>query len=194
MDRGYVELLHFKELNERGVIWITRWKEGMTCDLWDRRPVKGKILADEIIGLRDGTSARRIRALVEVDGVEREMTFLTNQLEWSAATIVDLYRCRWEIEVFFKQLKQTLKLCDFVGYSANAIRWQVWMALLAHLLLRYQAWVSQWAHSFVRLFALIRGVLWQKMDLRALLDRYGTAKGSYRNIAQPAQAYFPGFG
>lgn len=193
MDRGYVDLRHFQELSERGVIWITRRKEGMLEDLWQQRSVAGKVLEDAEVVLSNGVIARRIRALVEVDGEWRELEFLTNQMEWAAATIVELYRCRWEIEVFFKQLKQTLKLCDFVGYSANAIRWQLWMALLAHLLLRYLAWTSGWTHSFVRLFALVRGVIWQKRDLLGLLARYGTAGGNYRNLAQPAQAYFPGF-
>ncbi len=193
MDRGYVNLGHFKELGERGVVWVTRRKEGMLEDLWQRRPVSGNVLEDAEVALSNGVVARRIRAMVEVDGEMREMEFLTNQMEWAASTIVELYRCRWEIEVFFKQLKQTLKLCDFVGYSANAIRWQLWMALLAHLLLRYIAWTSQWSHSFVRLFALVRGVIWQKLDIPKLLERYGTAGGSYRNMAQPAQAYFPGF-
>ena len=189
-DRGYIDLDHFAELSKRGVIWVTRWKEGMTADVFESRPVKGKILADEIVGLSDSQMARRVRALVVVDDEEREMVFLTNQLEWSAQLIVDLYGCRWEIEVFFKQMKQTLKLCDFIGNSANAIRWQVWMALLAHLLVRYQGWLHQWAHSFTRIFALLRGTLWEKRDLASLLERYGTAKGSYRNLAAPAQAYF----
>lgn len=189
-DRGYIELKHFAELSERGVIWVTRWKEGMKADLFESRAVKGKILADEIVGLSDSQMVRRIRALVVVDGEEREMVFLTNQLEWSAELIVDLYGCRWEIEVFFKQMKQTLKLCDFVGNSANAIRWQIWMALLAHLLIRYQAWLHEWPHSFTRIFGLLRGALWEKRDISSLLERYGTAKGSFRNLAAPAQAYF----
>ncbi len=193
MDRGYVDLAHFRELSERGVFWVTRRKAGMVEDVLDWRPVAGEVLEDADLLLNHGVRARRIRARVEVDGELRELEFLTNHLEWAASTVVELYRCRWEIEVFFKQLKQTLKLCDFVGYSANAIRWQLWMALLAHMLLRYAAWASQWGHSFVRLFALVRGVIWQKLDLRALLDRYGTAQGSYRNLAQPAEAYLPGF-
>ena len=78
-------------------------------------------------------------ALVEVDGEVREMVFLTNNLEWSAQTIADLYRCRWQIEVFFKQIKQTLQLADFLGNSANAVRWQVWTALLVYVLLRFCA-------------------------------------------------------
>ena len=75
-------------------------------------------------------------ALVEVDGQAVELVFLTNHLKWSATSIVELYRCRWQLEVFFKQIKQTLQLADFLGTSANAVRWRVWTALLVYLLLR----------------------------------------------------------
>lgn len=192
MDRGYVDLDHFADWSERGVIWVTRWKEGLVYDLLDRRSVKegGKVLADEWIMLSNGVQARRITALVEVDGREREMIFLSNQLEWSAETIVALYQARWEIELFFKQMKQTLKLCDLMSYSANGIRWQVWTALLVQLLMRYLAWASSWSHSFVRLYALVRSILWRKLDVFEILRRYGTASGSYRHFAQPQQAYF----
>jgi hypothetical protein len=67
------------------------------------------------------------------------------------------------------------------------------MALLVHLLIRYVAWVSQWTHTFVRLYAFVRSQIWQTLDLLELLKRYGTAKGSYRNLARPEQGYFPGF-
>lgn len=190
-DRGYVDLAHFAELTQRGVIWVTRWKDGMKADLIESRSVSGKVLADEIIRLSNNQTARRIRALVVVDGQEREMIFLTNALTWSAALIVDLYGCRWEIEVFFKQMKQTLKLCDFIGNSANAIRWQIWMALLGHLLIRYEAWLHEWTHAFTRIFALLRGVLWEKRDIASLLKRYGTAKGNFHYLASPSQSYFP---
>jgi IS4 transposase len=82
---------------------------------------------------------RRVRALVEVDGQDREMEFLTKHMEWSAQTVVDLYRSCRAIEVVFKQIKQTLKLADFLGHSADAVRWQIWTALLCYLLLRLQA-------------------------------------------------------
>lgn len=195
-DRAYLDRQHLGDLSAREVVWVTRWKAGMVADVLERRPVPagGKILADEWVALSDGQSARRIQALVEVDGEEREMVFLTNHLEWAASTVVALYQARWQIEVFFKQLKQTLKLCDLIGYSANAIRWQVWTALLVHLLIRYLAWVSQWSHSFVRLYALVRSQLWQRLDLFEFLQRYGTAKGSYHNLVRPEQSYFPGFG
>jgi IS4 transposase len=81
--------------------------------------------------------------LNEVDGEERAMTFLTNNLEWSPRSVAELYRCRWQIEVFFKQIKQSLHLADFLGHNANAVRWQGWTALLVCVLLRYLSHLSQ---------------------------------------------------
>jgi hypothetical protein len=201
-DRAYVDYAHLFELWERGVFWVTRAKEGMRYQVTEKRLKKpeGKILSDDIIILdreeavkKFPDSMRRIVALVEVDGKEREMVFLTNNVEWSAQSVADLYKCRWQIEVFFKEVKQTLKLADFLGHSANAVRWQVWTALLVYVLLRYLAFLSDWGHSFTRLFTVIRAVMWQKLDLLELLRRYGTAGGSYRMLARPEQAYFPGF-
>ena len=131
---------------------------------------------------------------MEVDGREVERVFLSNNLEWSAESRVALYRCRWQIEVFFKQIKQTLQLADFLGTSANAVRWQIWTALLAYLLLRYLSFLSDWSHSFSRLFTLIRTCLWKKWNWLSLLKIYGTAEGHYRYLAQPEQAYLPGMG
>jgi IS4 transposase len=107
---------------------------------------------------------------------------------------VELYRCRWQIEVFFKQIKQTLQLADFLGTTANAVRWQVWTALLVYLLLRYLGFLANWSHSFSRLFTLIRAALWKKWDVLSLLRCYGTAGGHFRYLAQPEQAYLPGCG
>lgn len=121
------------------------------------------------------------------------MTFITNNLEWSPASIVDLYRCRWSIEVFFKQIKQTLQLCDFLGHSKNAILWQVWMALLLYTLLRFLGFSNDWRHSFKRLFCVVRSLVWDGRELVSLLKSYGTAGGVPRVRATPEQAYFPGF-
>ena len=120
------------------------------------------------------------------------MTFMTNNLEWSATSVAELYRCRWQIEAFFKQIKQTLQLTDFLGHSANAVRWQVWMALLVYVLLRFQAWRSRWPYSFMRLFTLLRAALWARRDLAHLLRRYGTAAGDYALLGVPAQGWLPG--
>ena len=199
-DKGYVDFEHLRDLGERGVFWVTRAKDNMAYEVVGTMPASNdpKILRDEIIQLTNPNQPapellRRVVALVEVDGEEREMVFLTNNLTWSPRSVADLYRCRWQIEVFFKQIKQTLQLADFLGHNANAVRWQVWTALLVYLLLRYLSYVANWGHSFARLFTILRAVLWSKLDLRGLLDCYGTANGKFRNLAQPDQAYFPGF-
>lgn len=197
-DKAYVDFGHLKDLDQRQVFWVTRAKDNMAYEVIQPMPASKdpRILKDEVIALKDERKAspelmRRVVALVMVDNTEREMVFLTNNLEWSPRSVADLYRCRWEIEVFFKQIKQTLQLADFLGNSANAVRWQVWTALLTYLLLRYLSWLSNWAHSFTRLFTIVRAVLWDKLSLRSLLERYGTAGGHFRNLAQPQQAYFP---
>jgi IS4 transposase len=155
-DKGYVDFGHLRDLDERGVFLVTRAKDNMAYEVVKQMPQSKdqKILADEIIVLSNPNKTapelmRRIVAMVEVDGQEREMTFLTNNLEWSPRSVADLYRCRWQIEVFFKQ---TLQLADFLGHNANAVRWQVWMALLVYVLLRYLSYLSKWSHSFTRLF------------------------------------------
>jgi hypothetical protein len=201
-DKAYIDFEHLYDLEVRGVVWVTRAKENLQYEVVEAYPVRagGKVVSDELVGLKHPASQkaypelmRRIVAWVEVDGQERLMSFLTNQLTWSAESVVELYRCRWRIEVFFKQIKQTLQLADFLGTSANAVRWQVWTALLVYLLLRYLAFLSDWAHSFSRLFAVVRTCLWRKWDLLKLLARYGTAEGSFRYLGRPEQAFFPGF-
>jgi hypothetical protein len=202
-DKAYVDFAHLADLSQREVFWVTRAKENLSFRVVRcfQHGVAGNILRDDLIQLQTPASLqdypvglRRIVALVEVNGEEVAMEFLANNLEWSAQSIVELYRCRWQIEVFFKQIKQTLQLADFLGTSANAVRWQVWTALLVYLLLRYLAFLSDWSHSFSRLFTLIRAALWKKWDLLSLLRRYGTANGHFRYLARPEQAYLPGWG
>ncbi len=201
-DKAYIDYSHLADLSMREVFWVTRAKENLSYRVvrhYQKGQV-GKILSDELVVLKTASSRqeypeklRRIVALVEVDGREVEMSFLTNNLEWSAESIVELYRCRWQIEVFFKQIKQTLQLADFLGTTANAVRWQIWTALLVYLLLRYLAFLSEWKHSFSRLFTVIRACLWKKWEALSLLRLYGTADGPSRFLAQPDQAYLPGF-
>jgi hypothetical protein len=199
-DKAYVDFAHLYDLLRRGIFWVTRAKDSLRYRRVKKMPKSKdpRIVRDEIIELQVYVSRRdypgrlrRIVARVEVDGKEVEMVFLTNHLEWSAGTVADLYRCRWQIEVFFKQIKQTLHLADFLGQSANAVRWQIWTALLLYVLLRFVAWVQNWAHSFTRLFAVVRCALWQKWDLAGLLQVYGTAKDPLRCLARPEQAYLP---
>ena len=142
---------------------------------------------------RPGAPLRRIVARVEVDGRMLEMGFLSNNLVWSANSVADLYRSPWSIEVFFKQLKQTLQLGDFLGHNANAVKLQVWTALLVYVLLRYLHGVHAWAHSFARLFTVLRSSPWRCWNLKSLLQCYGTAGGHLRMLGAPEQAFLPGF-
>ena len=201
-DKAYVDFRHFRELTADGIVWVVRARRDTAF-----RTVRSlhttdnpRILADEVVVLARVETAkkhpagmRRIRALVEIDGKDRKMEFLTNQMDWSAWTVAELYRCRWDVEVFFKEIKQTLQLSDFLGNSAHAIKWQIWCGLLVHLLLRFLHYLSQWQHSFFRLFALLRACLWDEKDLHELLRLYGTASSPPRWRARPEQAYFPGF-
>ena len=201
-DKGYHQLAHFWELTQRSVFFVTRPKEGLLVRVVRRRSRQGvneRVLADEEIMLVGKHSRagypqrlRRVRARVVVDGQEREMVFVTNNFDWSPWSVAELYRCRWQIEAFFKQIKQTLQLADFLGHSANAVQWQVWMALLVYVLLRFQAWCSRWAHSFSRLLTVLRAALWQRRDLAQLLRRYGTAEGSLACLAGSLQSWLPG--
>ena len=201
-DKAYLDFAHLADLSARGVFWVTRAKDNLACRVVRKLQdgADGNVLRDDLIALTGPAQKdypvelRRVTAHVEVAGERRELVFLTNNLEWSAQTIADLYRCRWRIESFFKELKQTLQLADFLGHNANAVKWQVWTALLTYLLLRFCAFLGQWPHSFTRLFALLRSALWQKLELRSLLERYGTAGGGGRYLGTPQQAYLAGFG
>lgn len=201
-DKAYVHFDHLFEMTLRGVFWVTRAKDNMAYRVCRKRQRgrKGNILRDDEITLKVSASRdqyptrlRRLEAEVEVDGKTVVMVFITNNLEWAAGSVCDLYASRWAIEVFFKQIKQTLKVCDFLGHSKQAIRWQLWAAMLLYVLVRFQHWASAWPHSFTRLFALIRGILWDRFDLAETLQFYGTAGGKWRMRSQPEAAYLPGF-
>jgi len=202
-DMAYIDYAHLFDLTERGIFWVSRVKESMKlrCVKKVLKKPSGRILRDDIVLVQNATKRkdyparmRRIVAIVEVQSEEREMTFLTNNFEWAAASICDLYKARWNIETFFKQIKQTLHLGDFLGHSRKAIEWQVWTALLMYLLLRFLHTCSDWGHSFTRLFTCLRAVLWQRRHLLDYLRSYGTAGGSFRMQWAPQQAFLPGFG
>ena len=199
-DKAYVVFEHLHTLEQRGIIWVSRAKDNLQYRVLDSRPVSGSIISDEIIELTVPQSLdahpaplRRIQARLEVDGKLREMVFITNQFDWAPSSVCDLYRCRWQIEVFFKQIKQTLQLADFLGYNERAVKWQIWMALLLYVLLRLQGFLHGWTGSFSRLFTLLRAAMWMPRTLAQLLKDYGTADALKRRIrAHPERAFLPG--
>jgi hypothetical protein len=200
-DKGYIDLGHLWDLDERGVFWVSRAKDNMAYDVVEERKVDGeKILRDCVIKLKYHNSKvaypgtmRLIQAKVEIDGKEQIMEFLTNNLEWAASTVADLYRCRWQIEVFFKSLKQNLQIGSFLGHNANAVRWQIWIGLLVHLLMRFLKWKSRWPSHFGRLFTIVRCAMWNRWDVQSCLEFYGTAGVRKRMRTNLQEAYLPGF-
>ena len=201
-DKAYLDFAHLRELSKRGIFWVSRAKGNMQYKVVAVLQTTNdpRILSDELIrftGLKTHQAypevLRRIVAIVEVNGQPTKMTFLSDHIEWSAWSIAELYRCRWDIEVFFKEIKQTLQLADFFGYNENAIRWQIWTGLLVHLLLRYLAHLHSWGHSFIRLFTVLRAAMWKYWNLNDLMILYGTASPPPRMCGMPEQAYFTGF-
>jgi hypothetical protein len=198
-DRAYLDYAHLFDLLLRGVSWVTRTKSNMAYRTVRKLPCSGKILAHKLVKLRNKKAAgkypgamRMVTALVEVEGREQEMTFLTNNLHWAASSVADLYRARWDIEVFFKQLKQCFRLHGFLGATANAVRWQVWSALLALVLAKFLACLHAWPASFARLVSLLRCLLWLRTPLSRLLGLYGTARGSPGRLQPLLQPWLPG--
>jgi hypothetical protein len=207
-DMAYIDFSFFWDLSQRGINWLTRRKANIQFTVAKNLPVKkgGRILKDCIIRLKNPKTKadypqtfRLVRAIVEIDGKDREMEFITNNTQWSAATIAMLYKCRWAVEVFFKEIKQNLKLCDFLGNSSSAVPWQVWMPLVTWLLTRYLAYISNCSQCFTRVFSLLRATLWYKLDIKALLAKLdcGTACGPPTAKKGPSstdpQAWLPGF-
>ena len=136
---------------------------------------------------------RRITAHVLVNGQWRDMVFLTNNFSWAASTVADLYKARWEVELLFKELKQTLQLQDFYGENEKAVEWQIWAALLTHLLLRYLKYKSGAMCSYSRFAAIVRAIVWLKKDAMEILKSYGIAPPPNIGDVATGMPYLPGF-
>jgi len=196
MDRGYVDYAWFGHLTAGEVFFVTRLKDNALYDVVERRPPpeRSQVRRDEVICLTGVDAAtkcpHRLRR-VEVYDPEQEITlvFLTNHLALGATTIAAIYKDRWQIELFFKALKQNLKIKTFVGTSANALKVQVWTALIAMLLLRYLQLRSRFAWSLSNLLALLRMNLFTHRDLWAWLDQPYTAPPPIDAPQQEALAF-----
>jgi hypothetical protein len=125
-----------------------------------------------LTGIDAATKCPHLLRRVEVNDPEKNLTlvFLTNHLAFGATTIAAIYKDRWQIELFFKALKQNLKIKTFVGTSANALKVQVWTALIAMLLLRYLQLRARFAWSLSNLLALLRMNLFTYRDLWTWLN------------------------
>jgi hypothetical protein len=177
-DRGYNYYRLFAKWIEEEVYFVTRMKDNALYKVIESRPLpqNRSILKDQIIVLSGSGAWEKCPyplRRVEVWDKEKKRTlvFLTNHYEFGASTIAAIYKERWQIELFFKALKQNLKIKTFVGTSANAVKIQVWMALIAILILRYLQLRSKFAWSLSNLVALLRMNLFSYRDLWAWLDQ-----------------------
>ena len=175
-DRGYTDYEWFTNLTEQGVYFVTRLKENADYGVVEKReiPQRRGVLRDEVVFFYKLEQAgkevfyRRIEFYDEVH--DRVLVFLTNHLELAAATVAAIYKERWQIELFFRALKQSLRVKTFVGTSPNALKTQLWTALIAMLLVKYLQLRSTFGWSLSNLVALLRQQLFVYRDLWAWID------------------------
>ena len=177
IDRGYTDYAWFRELTEEQVYFVTRMKQGAVYQLEGELevPQNSNVVRDQFISFprlnRDGEEPMLFRRVEIWDAEKQEaIVFLSNLLAFGATTIAAIYKDRWQVELFFKALKQTLKIKTFVGTSANAVRTQVWTALIAMLVLKYLQLKSKFSWSLSTLAALLRQQLFFYRDLWVWLD------------------------
>lgn len=177
MDRGYNDYGLYYDWTQTGVYFVTRQKENAVYEVIEERnlPKNRNIRADQVIRFTGPVSKLKcpipLRRIVVWDPEkEEEFILLTNHLTFGATTISAIYKDRWEIEIFFKTLKQNLKVKTFVGTSFNALRIQIWTALIAILLIKYLKFKATLSWSFSNLVALLRWNLFTYRDLWDWID------------------------
>ena len=182
MDRGYTDYALFCTWTAGEIYFVTRLKENAAFEVVEECvvPKNRNILSDQLIRFTGDQAQqdcpcllRRVAVWDEVN--QREIVLLTNQLAFGSTTIAAIYKDRWEIELFFKALKQNLKVKSFVGTSENALRIQIWTALIAMLLLKWLHHLSKAKWSLSNLASMLRLNLFTYRDLQLwLADPFGT--------------------
>lgn len=174
-DRGYTDYNWFQRLTEEGVHFVTRLKDNATYIVVEQRQAQGDgVRADEIIVLEKQAHSetapflRRIRYWDQAH--QRELVFLSNHLSLAATKVAAVYKERWQIELLFKALKQNLRIKTFVGTSANALKTQIWTALIALLAVKFLQLQASFGWSLSRLMALLRQQLFVYRDLWRWLE------------------------
>jgi len=177
IDRGYIDYEWFAKLTQEEVYFVTRMKEKAVYQVEAEFevPQNRNVLQDQLIWFPSQGKAGEEPCLlrrVEVWDEEKQesIVFLTNLLEFGATTIAAIFKDRWQVELFFKAIKQNLKIKTFVGTSANAVKTQVWTALIAMLVLKYLQLRSTFGWSLSNLIALLRQQLFVYRDLYQWLD------------------------
>ena len=178
MDRGYNDYRLFTRWTRGGVYFVSRLKKNADIQIIEDYPVpKGSsVLKDQKVRLQAFVAGRPdledLRMVtVWLEDKQEELVLLTNHFELAASTIAAIYKERWQIELFFKLLKQQLKIKTFVGTSANAVHIQIWTALIAVLIIRYLQFRSAFKWAVSNLVALLRWNLFSYRDLWEWINR-----------------------
>lgn len=175
VDRGYWSLSLFASWIRDGVFFVTRHRKGHRFTTIQKREVSGDILADHFVELTSDSAKKHyqyiLRRVVYRDPkTGRVFVYITNQLGVPAQVIADVYKERWQIELFFKAIKQNLKIKTFIGTTANAVMTQIWTALVVMLLLRYLQLKTRRSWALSNLVAMIRWNLFTYRDLWGWLE------------------------
>lgn len=175
VDRGYWSVRLFANWRRDHVFFVTRYKKGYQFHLVEQRETQGNVLADQYVEFATPETKEIypyiLRRVVYRDPeTDKVYIFITNQMEAPAQVIADVYKERWQIELFFKAIKQNLKIKTFVGTSPNAVMTQIWTALIVMLLLRYLQLKARRGWALSNLVALIRWNLFTYRDLWMWLE------------------------
>jgi hypothetical protein len=176
IDKGYNDYTWYNQLTDKGIFFVTRLKSNAKFRIVSRRPVlKGKgLTCDQTIKFSGAQTANKCPVQLRRIGYRDAVTgkyyvFLTNNFKLSARTIADIYKARWQVELFFKWIKQNLKIKSFIGTSKNAVMTQIWIALCMYLLLAFLKFQSKLKKSMQQILRLLQLNLFEKRDLMALL-------------------------
>ena len=175
IDRAYIDYKWLNSLDEKRVWFVTRAKSNIDCVVTGQHPVSGKgVLKDQMILLTGPRTknyySKELRMIEFYDEeTKKHLIFLTNNMKLAASTIATIYKSRWQIELFFKWIKQNLKIKSFLGTSKNAVMTQIWVAMSYYLLLTYIKYQTKYAHSLLTLSRLIRETLFERKNLIDIL-------------------------
>jgi hypothetical protein len=176
IDKGYNDYAWYKQLTDKGIFFVTRLKTNAKYQVTDRRSVakESGLTCDQTIEFTGLQTAKKCPVALRRIGYRDQVTgkkyvFLTNNFKLSAKTIADIYKARWQVELFFKWIKQNLKIKSFVGTSKNAVMTQIWIAMCMYLLIAFIKFQSRLTKSLQQILRLLQLNLFEKRDLMALL-------------------------
>ncbi len=176
IDRGYLDFKWLYSLTVRRVSFVTRAKKNFKYEVTGqhKEPTGKGVLSDESVRMANVYASRdypeELRRIEFYDAEKKKvLVFMTNNFKLAASTIAAIYKSRWQIELFFKWIKQNLKIKSFLGSSKNAVMTQVWVAMCYYLLLAYIKYQARFAHSLLYLSRVIREILTERKTLIDIL-------------------------